>query len=131
MIVLDASAAVEWVLRRPLADAVETRIGDSGRTRHAPHLLSIEVAQVVRRLVRQGEATPSRGAEALADLADLRIDRYPHEPFLPRIWVLRENLTAYDAVYVALAEALDAPLVTLDARLGAAPGHFAAVDVVV
>lgn len=130
MIVLDASAAVEWLLNRPLEDAVGQRLWRTGQTRHAPHLLSVEVAQVVRRLVRQGEASSQRGSEAIVDLADLGVERYAHELLLPRMWTLRENLTAYDAVYVALAETLQAPLVTLDARLAEAPGHAAEIDLI-
>ena len=130
MIVLDASAAVELLLRLPLADAVAARIADPDVGVHAPHLLAVEVAQVVRRYVERSEVGPARGAEALADLADLDVVRHPHEPLLPVVWRLRANLTAYDAVYVALAEALDAPLVTLDARLAAAPGNAAAIDLV-
>ena len=130
MIVLDASVVVEWLLRRPLADAVAERLHRPGETRHVPHLLSVEVAQVIRRLVLRGEAAAERGAAALTDLADFGVERYPHEPFLPRMWELRDNLSAYDAVYVALAEVLDAPLVTLDAGLLRAPAHRAAVDLV-
>lgn len=89
----------------------------SGETLHAPHLLDVEVAQVLRRYVRSKDILPERGAEALADLASLPINRYPHFVLLPRIWQLRHNLTAYDAAYVALAEALDATLVTRDRAL--------------
>ena len=77
-----------------------------------------------------GELDDERGAQALDDLADLPIHRYPHDLLLPRIWELRANLTAYDAAYVALAEALGAPLLTRDARLAAAPGHEARIEVV-
>ncbi len=124
--VLDASAVVEWLLGLPLAAAVGSRIADPDQTLHAPHLLGIEVAQVVRRYVARGEVTPGRGAEAIADLADLDLVHHPHEPLLPAIWQLRSNLAAY----VALAEALEAPLVTLDGRIAAAPGHAAVVDLV-
>ena len=77
-----------------------------------------------------GEIDRDRGAAALADLADLPVRRYPHDILLPRVWELRNNLTAYDAVYVALAEALDAPLLTRDKRLAAAAGHHARVELV-
>lgn len=127
---LDASAVVEWLLDLPLAREVTTRISPESETLHAPHLLSVEVTQVVRRYVAIGDLTPQRGAEALTDLADLDVVHYPHEPLLPTIWRLRSNLTAYDAAYVALALALDAPLVTLDQRIGAAPGHGASIDVI-
>ena len=95
-----------------------------------PILLDVEVAQVLRWYAASGEIDGERGRTALADLADFPLNRYPHEFLLPRIWDLRQNLTAYDAVYVALAEALDAPLITCDRRLAAAPGHRARVEVV-
>lgn len=129
MIVLDTSAVVEWLLGRPLAEAVERRLRDGSPTLHAPHLLAVEVAQVLRRYQLQGVLTAERGALALATLADLDVASYPHEPLLPAMWQLRHNLTAYDAAYVALAAALDAPLVTLDARLASAP-HRVEVDLV-
>ena len=89
---------------------MEERLFASKQTLHAPHLLDIEVAQVIRRYAANGEIDAERGRAALADLADFPLRRYPHDFLLPRIWDLRNNLTAYDAVYVALAEALDAPL---------------------
>lgn len=130
MIVLDASAAIEWLLDLPLADEVTTRLAPDDQTLHAPHLLGIEVAQVVRRYVAVGDVSAERGAQALADLSDLDVIRYPHEPLFPTIWRVRSNLTAYDAAYVALALVLDAPVVTLDARIAAAPGHGAMIDVI-
>lgn len=129
MIVVDASALLEVLLGTAAAEVVEARLF-GGQTLHAPHLLDVEVAQVVRRYERAGELTARRGGEALEDLASLRIERYPHHPFLPRIWALRTNATAYDACYLALAEALDAPLVTRDGRLAGVPGHGARVEVV-
>lgn len=128
--VLDASAVVELLLGLPLADRVAARLAGTERVVHAPYLLDAEVAQVVRRYAARGEITGARGAEALADLADLDAVRHPHEPLLPAMWRLRANLTAYDAAYVALAEVLDAPLVTLDAGIAGAPGHDAIVDLV-
>ena len=89
----------------------------------------MEVAHVVRRHAAGGEIAQERGHELLSDLVDLPLQRHPHDWLLPRVWELRNNLTAYDAVYVALAEALDAPLVTRDARLAAAPGHSVKVEV--
>lgn len=129
MIVLDASAAVELLLCLPQSGAVANRLADPDEVIHSPHLLSVEVAQVIRRYVQRGQVQPQRGETAIADLADLDIEHHANEPFLPRMWRLRENLTAYDAAYITLAEALDAPLLTLDARLAAAPGHHAVVEV--
>jgi predicted nucleic acid-binding protein len=130
VIVVDASAVLETLLRTPAAAAVEGRLFDSRQTLHAPHLIDVEVAQVVRRYAAAGELDAERGREALADLADLPLLRYPHDLLLPRIWELRHNMTAYDAAYVALAEALGAPLLTRDRRLAAAPGHHAQVELV-
>jgi predicted nucleic acid-binding protein len=95
---------------------------------HAPHLLSVEVAPVLRRYAAAGAIGAAVAADALIDLAVLDIERYEHEPFLGRVWELRENLTAYDAVYVALAETLAAPLLTFDARLAASPVHHATIE---
>ena len=130
MIVVDASALIEVLLRTPAAIAVDRWLFDPRRTLHAPHLLDIEVAQVVRRYAAKGEIDGERGRAALADLADFPLHRYPHEFLLPRISDLRNNLTAYDAVYVALAEALNAPLLTRDQRLAAAAGHHARIELV-
>lgn len=109
---------------------MEDRLFTAGQTLHAPHLLDVEVAQVIRRYALSGEIDRARGGLALADLADLPLRRYPHDFLLPRIWDLRNNLTAYDAAYVALAEALDAPLLTRDRRLAAAAGHRARIELV-
>jgi predicted nucleic acid-binding protein len=120
---------LEVLLRTPSAAFVEARLFGE-RTLHAPHLLDLEVAQVLRRYERAGELTVARGRQALNDLAAFRIERYPHHLFLSRIWSLRANATAYDACYLALAEALDAPLLTSDRRLASVPGHAASVEVV-
>ncbi len=130
MIVVDASALLEALLRTPAARAVEERLFEPQQTLHSPHLLDIEVAQVIRRYAAKGEIDGERGRAALADLADFPLHRYPHDFLLPRVWDLRNNLTAYDAVYIALAEALDAPLLTRDQRLAAAAGHHARVELV-
>ena len=122
MIVLDASVVVELVLGTEAGRAVENRIADSDLGLHAPHLLDVEVAQVVRRSVLLGQVTEERGRRALDHLLALDVARYPHEALLPRVWELRSNLSAYDAAYVALAEALDAPLVTRDRGLADVPG---------
>ena len=129
MIVVDASAVLEVLLQTPAASRISRRIFASGETLHAPHLLDVEIAQVLRRYARSGVISPERGAEALTDLADLPLNRYPHFVLLPRIWQLRHNLTAYDAAYLALAEALDAPLLTRDRALASA-GARVRVEVV-
>ncbi len=128
MIVLDASAALEVLLRTDAATIVEQRLFAERETLHAPHLLDVEVAQVVRRYVGRGMMDSARGREVIDDLLAFPIQRYPHDILLPRVYDLRDNLTAYDAVYVALAEVLEAPLVTRDARLAQAPGHQAQVE---
>ena len=128
MIVLDASSTIEWLLQTWTGALVAHRILSSGETLHAPHLLDVEVTQVFRRHVARGAITASRVEEALQDLLDLRVHRYPHLPFLRRVWELRDNLTAYDALYVALAETLDATLVTCDSKVALAPGHHARVE---
>lgn len=130
MIVLDASVVLELLLRTPAAPALEERILGAGETLHAPHLLDLEVAQVLRRYEARRELTPSRGKEALDLLLHFPIARYPHDPLLLRIWRLRTSLTAYDAAYVALAEALDAPVVTRDRRLARTTGHRARIEMV-
>lgn len=129
MIVLDASAAVDWLLRTPAGQRIEQRIYARNETLHTVHLLDVEFAQVLRRLVRDGTLASNRADEAIEDLAALRVTRYAHVLLLDRIWRLRQNLSAYDAAYVALAEELKAPLLTRDRRLAAAPGHAAAVEV--
>ena len=129
MIVVDASALIEILLRTPAAGAVEKQLFDTQETLHAPHLLDVEVTQVIRRYATSGEIDQDRGREALMDLADFPLRRYPHGFLLPRVWELRDNLTAYDAVYVALAEALDARLLTRDRRLAAAAGQHARIEV--
>ena len=130
MIVLDASAAVDWLLQTAAAQRIESRIFSRNQSLHAPELLDLEVAQVLCRLVREGTLPTSRAAAAIQDLLDLRITRYPHSLLLPRIWQLRHNLSAYDAAYVVLAEKLDATLLTGDARLASAAGHTATIEVV-
>ena len=129
MIVLDASSAIEWLLQTTVGARVEERICRAA-TLHAPHLLNIEIAQVLRRYVAADIITASRGRGALEDLLDLSLTRYPHDLLLECVWELRDNLTAYDAAYVALAEALGAPLVTCDGKMASAPGHHARVEVV-
>ena len=127
MIVVDASAILELLLGTEVGARIEERLLSPRESLHAPHLLDVEVAQVLRRFAAAGKLSPERGRQALADLADLPLTRYAHDLLLPRIWDLRNNVTAYDAVYLALAEAVSAPLVTCDAKLRSAPGHSAQV----
>jgi predicted nucleic acid-binding protein len=120
VIVLDASAAVDWLLQTAVGRRIEERIFSHGESLHAPHLLDLEVAQVLRRLVRELTVTAQRAEQAIEDLLSLRVTRYPHFVFLPDIWRLRHNFSAYDAAYLALAEKLGATLITRDARLASA-----------
>lgn len=130
MIVLDASAAVEWLLARDAAAAVAARWTDPEVSVHAPSLLGVDVTAALRGLTLGGHATSERAELALQDLDAAAIALHDPTPLLPRVWELRANLTTYDAVYVALAEVLDATLVTLDARIARAPGMRAVIDVV-
>ncbi|MGC1449133.1 MAG: type II toxin-antitoxin system VapC family toxin [Candidatus Sulfotelmatobacter sp.] len=128
MIVLDASAAVDWLLQTPAGQRIENRIYSRNETLHTPHLLDLEVVQVLRRLAWQGLVPARRADEAIRDLLDLRMTRYPHPVLVPRIWQLRHNVSAYDAAYIVLAEKLGAALVTRDRRLASASGHAARVE---
>ena len=128
MIVLDTSAAVELLLNTERGALVAERVRPGEVTLHAPHLLSVEVVQVLRRLTGSGTVSSRRGRAALDDLSDLGVEYYDHDVLVPRIWQLRSDLTAYDAAYVALAEVLAAPLVTFDAHLANAPGNRATVE---
>lgn len=129
MIVLDASAAIEILLLTDAGAPVAERLFSLESSIHAPHLLDIEVAQVLRRFTAQGKLSETRAGQALEDLRDLPVERYAHEFLLQRIWTLRHNLTANDATYVALAEALGGTLLTRDARILRASGHSARVEV--
>jgi predicted nucleic acid-binding protein len=128
VLVVDSS-----VLVVALVDSTE--VGERARSRlcgealAAPELVDLEFASVMRRLVGIGSITPRRAALAIGDLIDLPLDRARHQRLLPRILQLRENVTAYDAAYVALAEALKCSLVTADQRLARAPGVQCEVDV--
>ncbi len=127
MIVVDASAVLEMLLGGAASTWVARRVATATHGLHAPELLDLEVAQVLRRLEREKTISAARGKSALDDYLDLHVVRYAHRPFLNRVWALRANATAYDAVYLALAEGLDAPLVTLDQRLARSAGHRARV----
>jgi predicted nucleic acid-binding protein len=129
VIVVDASTLLEFLLNTASASRVADRVLASGETLHAPHLLDLEIAQVLRRYERAGDLSASRAGQAFDDLRDMTIVRYPHDFLLTRVWALRRNVTAYDAVYLALAEALGATLVTRDSALAAVRGHNARVEV--
>ena len=130
LIVVDASAVLEVLLRSQIGLEIENRIFSPQETLYAPHLLDLEVAQVVRRYCAFGEIDSERGKEAIEDLKDLPINRYPRDIFLHRVWELRHNMTAYDAVYVTEAETLPAPHLTRDAHLASAPGHEALIELI-
>jgi len=130
VIVLDASVVVELLLNLPLARQVGQRLRDPDVGLHAPHLLTIEVLQVLRRRVSTGSTTADEALHALDALEDLDVTYHDHLLLARRAWELRDNLTAYDAAYVALAELLDATLLTADTRLAKAPGNRAFLDVV-
>ena len=126
--VLDASRAIEFVLNTVVGKRLAARLADQPVVVHVPHLIDLEVVQVLRRYVRDGTLSETMAMTALDRWRDLDAERYAHEPFLDRIWRLRDNLTAYDAVYVALAEALSTVLVTGDRKLARAPGVQAAIE---
>ena len=130
MIVVDASALLEFLLQTRLGARVEARLFRDEDDLHAPHLVDVELVQGLRRLVRTGEVSAARAAEAIADLLDLDLHRHAHVDLLGRAWRLRDNLTAYDAMYVALAEAIAAPIVTCDNPLANAPGHRARIELI-
>jgi predicted nucleic acid-binding protein len=130
MIVVDASVVLEALLRRAKSEAVREHLLAGRQMLHAPHLLDIEVAHVIRRYAAIGDMDGERGRAALAILADLPLRRYRHDFLLQRVWEFRNNFTAYDAVYVALAEALDVPLLTRDQRLAGAARAHVRVEVV-
>jgi len=120
MLVVDASAVAELLLGRAAGATVAGRLRDHDFDLHAPHLIDVEVLSALRRVVVAGAASAERAGEAVEDFLDLPIARYPHDTLAPRIWQLRENFSAYDAAYVALAEVLTdggAPLLTADGRL--------------
>jgi predicted nucleic acid-binding protein len=109
---------------------VEARLFREDDELHAPHLVDVEIAQGLRRLVRTGEVSSGRADDAIADLVDLDLHHHPHLVLLGRVWKLRDVISACDVVYVALAEAIDAPVVTCDGLLARAPGHRARIEVI-
>lgn len=121
MIVLDASALVELVLNTEVGQLVAARVEDPAEGLHVPHLADVEVAQALRRYVLKQDLDEEAALAALDAFRDLDLQRHSHEPLLQRVWALRQNLTAYDAVYVALAEVLDCVLLTCDRPLSRSP----------
>lgn len=130
MIVLDASAVVELLLDTVAGRRVAILISDPATGVHVPHLLDVEVLSALRRLTLDGVIHDDDAAAAIDDLLELDLQRHSHEGLLVHGWALRKNITAYDAVYVALAEALGATLVTCDARLTKAPGVKPRIELV-
>jgi predicted nucleic acid-binding protein len=129
-LVLDASAACELLLAGTGAHATAEAMERHDHLISAPHLIDLEVLSVLRKKVSAKEMSTLRAEQAIADLGDLPVARYPHEPFAARIWELRTNLTPYDAAYVALAEAFaDAELLTADRRFARAARRRSGVSV--
>ena len=126
MIVVDASAVVEVVARRQV-EALPARLKRGG-TLHAPHLIDVEVMHALRSLVSRGELTIDRASDARTDAAEMDITLYPHALLLARAWELRDTVSAYDGVYIALAELLPAPLITCDVRLARSSSHKAEIE---
>lgn len=130
MIVLDASAAIDLLVDDEKGPVVVDRVTRRAETIHAPHLIDVEVASALRRHVLRGAIPEARGLTALRQFRALRIMRYPHARLVLRAWELRHTITAQDAMYVTLAEALGAPLVTTDAALARSSGHRAVVELI-
>jgi len=128
VIVVDTSAVISVLAGQPDIPGLVDRVRSDGDL-HAPHLLDVEFQHALRRLVVAGAISDDRAADARVDFADLTVVRYPHVSLADRMWELRHNVTAYDAAFLALAEALDVPLVTCDVRVKRAPRHTASVEV--
>ncbi|MCY3845818.1 MAG: type II toxin-antitoxin system VapC family toxin [Acidobacteria bacterium] len=128
--VLDASGALEFLLNTARGRRLASRLADGAEVVHAPHLIDIEIAHVLRRYVLDGTLDERRALLALQQWRQLDVARYPHEPFLDRVWGLRKNVTAYDAIYVALAETLGERLVTGDRRLAGSPRLHVRVELI-
>ena len=128
MFVIDASAALEVLLKTPLGMRAAPRLLSPDEPLHAPHLLDIEFVHVLRRLTQSGTLERVAAQQGLDDLSDLQLIRHSHGTLLQRIWELRLSVSAYDAAYVALSEALDMPLLTCDAKLSRSHGHRAKIE---
>lgn len=130
MIVIDASGALELLLRTAAGIRLSQRLRDETEVIHVPHLIDLEIAQVLRRYVLLGTIDAKQGRWALRRWRDIDVERHPHEPFLERVWQLRANVTAYDAIYVALAETLSAKLISGDRKLARAPGLKGRIELI-
>jgi predicted nucleic acid-binding protein len=130
LIVVDASALLEFLLGTERAERIGALMLRAEETVHAPHLIDIEIVQALRRLVKLRLLASGRAEQALEDLAGLVIVRHVHGILLMRIWQLREAVSAYDGAYLAVAEALNAPLLTCDGKLARSHGHRVQVEVV-
>jgi predicted nucleic acid-binding protein len=128
LIIIDTSAVLAALVGGAPGRQARTRIAAAGSL-HAPHLLDVEILHALRGLVRGRKLSVDRAQDASTDYARLNITRYPVSGMSNRIWQLRNNLTAYEACFVALAEALECPIVTCDERLSRSSGHTAQVDV--
>ncbi|MCG8469136.1 MAG: type II toxin-antitoxin system VapC family toxin [Gemmatimonadetes bacterium] len=130
MIVVDASLLVDMLMDEDTGPALQGRLLVPGLTLHTPHLADLEVAHAVRRHALNGSLDDDAGLDVLRDLTLLPLHRYAHDILLGRVWELRGGMSAYDACYVALAEVLDAPLLTRDAALARTRGHDATIEFV-
>jgi predicted nucleic acid-binding protein len=125
MIVLDASVVIELLTNGILAGSIRNELAGQDESFLVPHLIDVEGMSAIRRLAAGQRIDPHRSGQFLAELADLPAERYSHTPLIGRIWELRHNFTAYDATYIALAEATDSVLYTCDEKLRR--GHRARV----
>ena len=128
MLVVDASAIFGALVLRPAHRSLIERLRGDGDL-HAPHLIDIEYLNALRKFLLRRELRQDQADDARREFGELALVRYPHQPLADRMWELRQNVSIYDAAYLALGEALGVPLITLDARLARAPGLQAAVEV--
>lgn len=127
MLVVDTSAVLAALVAAAVEQELVDRLSQDGDL-HAPHLIDVEILHALRGLARSGAISDDRAQDVRTDVRDLALTRYPHEPLADRIWELRHNLSAYDAAFVALSEALGATLITCDAKLAASPNIAASVE---